>query len=124
MEFELDENLREVQQWTRDFVKANCAKAYIRELDDKREFPAELYQKIADAGFLQIGAPEEWGGTGPDILAQTIVCEELSRGMQGSAMTWFTTSCFGVQTIGAYGTDEQKKRLMPGILDGSIKFAL
>ena len=124
MDFELDEDLKGIQRWTREFVEKSAPREYIRKLDDAHEFPAELYKKIADAGFLAIGAPEEFGGTGPDIMSQVIVCEELSRGMQGSAMPWFTTSCFGVQSIGAYGTDDQKARLMPGILDGSIRFAL
>jgi len=124
MDFELGEDLDGIKEWTRDFVAKNAPREYVRQLDDAGEFPHELYQKMADAGFLAIGAPEEYGGTGPDILAQTVVCEELSRGMQGSAMSWFTTSCFGVQSIGAYGNEEQRARLMPGILDGSIRFAL
>lgn len=124
MDFELDEELRGIQEWTRDFIAKKAPREYIRQLDEAGEFPKELYQEMADAGFLAIGAPEEYGGTGPDIMAQVVVCEELSRGMQGSAMPWFGTSCFGVQSIGAYGTDEQKARLMPGILDGSIRFAL
>ena len=124
MNFELDEDLLSIQEWTREFVEKAAPKEYIRELDEAGVFPAELYKAMADAGFLTIGAPEEFGGTGPDIMAQTVVCEELSRGMQGSAMPWFGTSCFGVQSIGAYGSEEQKARLMPGILDGSIRFAL
>lgn len=124
MDFEFDEGLREVRQWAREFGERHCPKDYIRQLDDAHEFPEDLYQKMAAAGFMAIAAPEEFGGNGGDIMMQAIVCEELSRAMQGSAMPWFTTSCFGVQSVGVYGTDEQKQRIVPGICDGSIKFAI
>jgi len=124
VDFELDDDLKEVQQWTREFVDRVAPRPYVRALDEAGKFPFNLYKQMADAGFLAIGAPEEFGGNGPDILSQVIVCEEFSRGLQGSAMPWFTTSCFGVQSIGAYGTDAQKERLMPGILDGSIRFSI
>src|SRR5690606_27803316 len=39
-------------------------------------------------------------------------------------MSWFTTSCFGVQSVGAHGTEEQRQRLVPGMCDGSVKFSL
>ncbi|HVW43950.1 MAG TPA: acyl-CoA dehydrogenase family protein [Amycolatopsis sp.] len=124
MDFELGEELRSVRQWVRDFGERAAPREYIRRLDDAKEFPEELYQKMAEAGFMSIAAPEEFGGSGGDIMMQAVVCEELSRIMQGSAMGWFTTSCFGVQSVGAYGTDEQKKRLVPGMCDGSLKFAI
>jgi acyl-CoA dehydrogenase len=124
MDFELSDELKEVQQWTREFCAKNCPPDYIRKLDAAGEFPHELYQRMADAGFLAISAAEADGGAGGDIMTQAVVCEELSHGMQGTAMSWFTTSCFGAQSVGAYGTPEQRRRLVPGICDGSVKFSL
>jgi acyl-CoA dehydrogenase len=124
MDFELDEELRSVQQWAREFCERAAPREYVRKLDDARQFPYELYQKMADAGFMAIAAPEEYGGNGGGIMMQTVVCEQLSRALQGSAMPWFTTSCFGSQSVGVYGNDEQKQRLIPGICDGSVRFSL
>ncbi|HEY0560931.1 MAG: acyl-CoA dehydrogenase [Mycobacterium sp.] len=124
MDFEFDEELLSVQQWAREFGQRACPRDYIRKLDDEAKFPYELYQKMADAGFTAIAAPEEYGGNGGGIMMQTLVCEELSYAMQGIAMSWFTTSCFGVQSVGAHGTEEQKKRLVPGICDGSVRFSI
>lgn len=124
MDFELDEDLQEVQRWAADFCAKMCPPEYIRQLDNAGEFPHELYQRMADAGFTAIAADEQYGGSGSDIMMQTVVCEELSRGMQGSAMPWFTTSCFGAQSVGVHGTQEQRQRIVPGICDGSVKFSL
>jgi acyl-CoA dehydrogenase len=124
VDFEFDEELRTIQEWAREFGERACPRAYIRQLDDEAKFPYELYQKMADAGFTAISAPEEFGGNGGEIMMQTVVCEELSYAMQGIAMSWFTTSCFGIQSVGAHGTDDQKKRLIPGICDGSVRFSI
>lgn len=124
MDFELNEDLLEVRQWARDFCKKECPPDYIRQLDEAGEFPFELYQKLADAGFIGISAPEEYGGSGGDIMTQAVVCEELSYAMQGIAMPWVTASCFGVQSVGAYGTEDQKSRLVPGLCDGSVRFSI
>ncbi len=124
MDFGLGGDLEEIRTWARGFGEQYCSREYIRKLDEAAEFPEELYQRMAEAGFLSVAAPEEYGGSGGDILMQTVVCEELARAMQGSVIAWFTTSCFGAQSVGAYGTEEQKKRLVPGICDGSIKFAI
>jgi acyl-CoA dehydrogenase len=124
MDFELSQELLDVQQWARGFGEKECPREYIRQLDDEHRFPEDLYQKMAAAGFMAIAGPEEYGGSGGDILMQTVVCEELARAMQGSVMAWFTTSCFGVQSVGAYGTEDQKKRLVPAICEGKIKFSI
>jgi len=124
VDFELGEELEEVRRWVKGFTAEYCPREYIRELDDAAEFPEDLYQKMAKAGFMAITTPGEYGGTGGDIMMQTVVCEELSRAIQGSVIAWFTTSCFGAQSVGAYGTEEQKARLVPGICDGSIKFSI
>ncbi|MBW3664309.1 MAG: acyl-CoA/acyl-ACP dehydrogenase [Actinobacteria bacterium] len=124
MDFQMSEELESVRSWAREFGERHCPREYIRQLDDAAEFPEELYQKMAEAGFMAIAAPEEYGGSGGDIIMQTIVCEELARAMQGSVIAWFTTSCFGAQSVGAYGTEEQKSKLVPAICDGSTKFAI
>jgi acyl-CoA dehydrogenase len=124
MDFELSDELKTIKEWAHEFGKRECPPEYIRQLDEAREFPYELYKKMAAAGFLAMAAPEEYGGNGGDILTQAVVCEELSYAMQGIAMPWVTSACFGVQSVGAYGTEEQKKRIVPGICDGSIRFSI
>src|SRR5690606_18052252 len=86
-------------------------------------FPYELTRRIAEAGLNGIGIPEEDGGQGGDLIDQVIVCEELSRSLAGLAWAWGVTVWSGAKAVSTFGTDEQKKALLPSIAKGETRFA-
>jgi alkylation response protein AidB-like acyl-CoA dehydrogenase len=82
----------------------------------------ELWQEAGKLGYLGVAVPEEYGGGGGDIGDLAAVCEELAAA--GSPLLLMVVSPAIVGTIIAqYGTDEQKKRWLPGLADGTSTFA-
>jgi alkylation response protein AidB-like acyl-CoA dehydrogenase len=82
----------------------------------------ELWLEIGKNGYLGINIPEEYGGGGGGIGDIAAVCEELAA--QGCPLLMMVVSpaiCGTVIT--RYGTDEQKRRWLPGIADGTRTMA-
>ncbi|MCW2765712.1 MAG: acyl-CoA dehydrogenase domain protein [Nocardioides sp.] len=82
----------------------------------------DLWLEIGKNGYLGINIPEEYGGGGGGIGDIAAVCEELAA--QGCPLLMMVVSpaiCGTV--ISRYGTEEQKKRWLPGIADGSSTMA-
>jgi alkylation response protein AidB-like acyl-CoA dehydrogenase len=82
----------------------------------------ELWHKAAQLGFIGINTPERYGGGGAGITELAIVCEELATA--GSPLLLLVVSPAICATIIAQtGTEEQRRRYLPGMADGSIKMA-
>ncbi|MBZ5735966.1 acyl-CoA/acyl-ACP dehydrogenase [Nocardioides sp. TRM66260-LWL] len=78
----------------------------------------ELWLDIAQHGFLGVNVPEEYGGGGGGIGDVAAVCEELAA--QGCPLLLMVVSPAICGTIiSRYGTEEQKRRWLPGICDGT-----
>ena len=78
MSFDLGEDVNAlgdmVHRWAQERVKPMA-----QEIDQKNEFPAELWQEMGEPGLLGITVPEEFGGAGMSYLAHTIAVEEIAR---------------------------------------------
>ncbi len=82
----------------------------------------ELWAEAGRLGYLGVAVPEEFGGGGGDIGDLAAVCEELAAA--GSPLLLMVVSPAIVGTIIAqYGTEAQKKALLPGLADGTSTFA-
>src|ERR1700710_388000 len=82
----------------------------------------ELWQETGKLGFLGVNLPEEYGGGGAGMYELAIVMEEMSA--QGCGLLLMVVSpAINGTIISKFGTDEQKKRWIPGIADGSITMA-
>ena len=78
----------------------------------------DLWMEIAKNGYLGINIPEEYGGGGGGIGDIAAVCEELAA--QGCPLLLMVVSPAICGTIiNRYGTEEQKRRWLPGICDGT-----
>lgn len=124
MDFKLTDQQRMLKKAIADFVKKECPPEYTRKLDEEGRFPHEVWKKLAETGFLGVSIPEEYGGSGGDILDYMILIEELSRGSIAVAFAFFLTVCFGGKSIGLYGTEDQKKFFLPKLAAGECKFSL
>jgi alkylation response protein AidB-like acyl-CoA dehydrogenase len=89
------------------------------ELDEKGLFPADIMKQLATADLFRIFIPEEYDGTGGGVLDLCIVVEELSRACGGVAVSYAVVG-LGSFPILIAGTDEQKKRYLPGVAAGDI----
>ncbi|CAK7274167.1 hypothetical protein SEPCBS57363_006022 [Sporothrix epigloea] len=115
------EELRErVQEFTRREVTEEVAAA----ADKKNDFPAELWSKLGEAGFLGITADEDVGGLGLGYQAHCIVMEELSRASGSIALSYAAHSQLCVNQIQLHGTPEQKAKYLPKLTAGQWVGAL
>src|SRR5579885_2580085 len=109
----------------RESVAKLCAQfddRYWLKKDKEGGFPAEFYKAMADAGWLGIAMPEEYGGSGLGIteaalLMQTVA--ESGAALQGASAIHL--NIFGPNPIVVFGTEEQKKRILPDIIKGKVK---
>lgn len=85
----------------------------------KREFPRDIFEKIADKGYTGAGIPKEYGGLGLGATGACIGAEALNR-MPGPGRGFVGNMLGGLRQIVEFGTEEQKKRFLPKIAKGEI----
>ena len=65
----------------RDFVRRDCSKEALLDMDTTdRGYSEEVWQKLADIGWLGMLVPESYGGSGNTLTDAAVVYEELGRG--------------------------------------------
>jgi len=83
----------------------------------------ELWREAGELGFIGVNLPEEYGGGGAGMYELSLVMEELSTAGCPLLMMVVSPAINGT-IIAKFGTDEQRKRWVPGIADGSITMAI
>jgi acyl-CoA dehydrogenase len=96
---------------------------HVNEWEEKRVVPREAWEKMGAAGYLCPWLPEEYGGSGGDFLFSVIVNEELAR---AGAVGFFAPLHSDIVAPYLYhlGTEEQKKRWLPGCARGTCILAV
>jgi alkylation response protein AidB-like acyl-CoA dehydrogenase len=85
----------------------------------KREFPWDIFEKIAEKKYTGAGIPKEYGGLGLGATGACIAAEALNR-MPGVGRAFVGNMLGGLRQIIEYGTEEQKRRFLPRIANGEI----
>ncbi len=93
----------------------------ITTLTEKAERRKEWEQQLAAHKWSCIGWPEEWGGRAATLAQQVIFAEEYARAGVPGRVNHIGVELAG-PTLLAFGTDEQKKRFLPGIAAGQTIF--
>jgi isovaleryl-CoA dehydrogenase len=123
LDFGLDDELNmlrdQVNAFARDEIAPRAA-----EIDEKNEFPADLWQKFGDMGLLGITVPDEDGGSGMGYLAHCIAMEEISRASASVGLSYGAHSNLCVNQLKINGNAEQKARYLPGLISGEHVGAL
>jgi acyl-CoA dehydrogenase len=125
MDFSLTEEQEDFVAFVHDWVEREAPKSAALEWEKhEHEFPHELFDKMAAAGFHGIGIPEEYGGQGGDIVTQMLLARGLARSLAGLTWVWGITSFAGGKSVGLYGNDAQRKEHLPKIAAGQEKWAI
>ena len=121
----MDFSLTQEQQQIRDSIRKLCAPfddAYWLAKDRSGDFPHELHAALAEAGWLGIAMPEEHGGAGLGITEAVMMMQTIAE--SGAAMSGASAvhmNIFGLQPVIVFGTDEQKRRMLPPLIAGKDK---
>jgi acyl-CoA dehydrogenase len=87
--------------------------------DQSGDFPFDFHKALADAGWLGIAMPTEYGGAGLGITEATIMMRTISgsgAGLSGASAVHM--NIFGLHPVVVFGSDEQKKRWLPPLIAG------
>jgi alkylation response protein AidB-like acyl-CoA dehydrogenase len=117
MNFELGAHQREVKDRAARFADRKVA-PYAAELDREDRVPLETLRDMAEAGFMGVCVPEEYGGAGSDFLSYCLLIEEISRADAGVGVTLAVHTSAGTLPILMFGTEEQKRRWIPPLVRG------
>jgi acyl-CoA dehydrogenase len=88
--------------------------------DQSGDFPFDFHKALADAGWLGIAMPTEYGGAGLGITEATIMMRTISgsgAGLSGASAVHM--NIFGLHPVVVFGSDEQKKRWLPPLIAGN-----
>jgi alkylation response protein AidB-like acyl-CoA dehydrogenase len=122
MDFALNEQQEMLKTMARDFLSKEYPEKLLREMaSDERGYTPELWSKMAEMNWMGLAIPEEYGGVG-DFLDLNVVLEEMGRVCLISP--FFSTVVLGASAIIEAGSNDQKQRLLPSIVEGKLIVAL
>ena len=116
MDFELPEELAEVQKLARDFSEKEIAPSAAKD-DKEHTFRRDLVAKMGSLGFFGCLIPEEYGGNGLGFLAHALISEEIAR-IHSAIRVYLNMQAGPAVTLFEFGNEEQKKKYIPGLLSG------
>ena len=96
--------------------------AYWQTKDKAAAFPEDFYRAVADGGWLGIAMPEAFGGAGLGIGEAAVMMRAIAEsgaGMSGASSVHM--NIFGLQPVVVFGTEEQKARMLPPLIQGRDK---
>ena len=121
----MDFALSSEQQAIRDAVLAICRRfddAYWLKRDREGGFPHDFHAAFAAEGWLGICIPEDYGGSGLGVTEAAIMMRTIAEsgaGMSGASAVHINV--FGLNPVVVFGTEEQKRRMLPGMIEGREK---
>ena len=108
-----------IQKTAHDFVN-NEFKPVINEHYEQGTFPIEIATKLGELGFMGSSLPEEGGGSGVSGVAYGLILHELEKGDSGLRSFASVQGSLVMYPIHSYGSDEQKKKWLPGLGSGEL----
>ncbi|MBY0122317.1 acyl-CoA dehydrogenase [Bacillus sp. S/N-304-OC-R1] len=117
MNFDLTAEQEMILKTIREFADEEVAPGAL-ERDQTKQFPIDIFKKMADLGLMGLPFPEEYGGAGADTISFAIVTEELSRACASTGITYSAHISLGGAPLYLFGTEEQKQKYLVPICTG------
>lgn len=113
--YELPEDVKMLQELAMDFTRREImprAEYY----DRNDEWPWDIFHKARQVGLVNLNIPEEYGGMGATALEECVIAESMAYGCSGIQTALMLNQLATLPLLIA-GTDEQKRRYLPWIID-------
>jgi acyl-CoA dehydrogenase len=118
MDFSISEDHRAIRDGVSAVVRSFDDEYWLAR-DDDGEFPRAFHRAMADAGWLGITMPPEYGGAGLGVTEAVIMLHEVaSHGGGMAAASTVHINLFGPHPIVVFGTPEQRQRWLPRLVEG------
>jgi isovaleryl-CoA dehydrogenase len=115
--FDLGETVDMLRQTVQAFAQNEIAPRAM-EADQRAEFPHDLWRKFGALGLLGITAEEEYGGTDMGYVAHVVAMEEISRASAAVGLSYGAHSNLCINQLSRNGSDAQKRRYLPKLING------
>ena len=117
LDFTLTSEQKLFQKTIHEFAEKEI-KPLAKKIDKEEYFPWELYKKMGKMGIMGMTVPKKYGGAGIDKISYMIALEEISRVCGSTGITVEAHNSLGVGHIYERGTEEQRKKYLPKLLNG------
>jgi alkylation response protein AidB-like acyl-CoA dehydrogenase len=117
MNYDLTSEQEMIKRTIREFAEEEVAPGAI-ERDRNKQFPLEIFKKLAEMGIMGLPFSEEYGGAGADTISFAIVTEYLSRACASTGITYSAHISLGGAPLSLFGTEEQKHKYLTPICTG------
>ena len=123
----MDLGLTEIQQMlknsAREFLSQEYPLTLVREMEENHQGDTdELWRQLVALGWTGLVFPEQYGGTGGELIDLAVLLEEMGRSLLPGP--FFSTVVLGGLTVLDAGSDAQKRDILPRICDGTLKMTL
>lgn len=118
MNFDYSDTTREIRSAVADLCK-NFGPEYWQNCEATEKYPEEFVSAMSQAGWLAALIPEEYGGSGLSLLDGCVILEEVNRSGGNGASCH--AQMYTMAAILNHGSEEQKRKYLPRIADGSLR---
>ncbi len=123
LNFDLGESIALLRETVRRFAEEELAPIAAR-VDRENQAPRDIWPKLGELGLLGITVDEEYGGSDLGYLAHVIAMEEISRASAAIGLSYGAHSNLCVNQLAKHGTQAQKHKYLPGLINGKHVGAL
>ena len=122
-DFGLGEEIELLRDTVRSFAEDRIAPRAAA-IDERNEFPRDLWPQLGELGLLGVTTEDEYGGAGLGYLEHVIAMEEISRASASVGLSYGAHSNLCVNQLRRWGSAEQKARFLPALVSGDHVGAL
>ncbi len=123
MDYDLSEEQKLIKDTAHKFLAKTCPSEYVREMaEDKKGFTQEIWDEMADMGWMSLLIPEDYGGYGGKFLDLAVLLSEM--GYYRLPGPFFSTAVLGGLTLMEAANDAQKAEFLPDLASGKRIFTL
>ena len=119
MDFQLSPDVLEMKKSIRDFID-NTVDPIADQIEKEDRIPAHIMKMTKEIGLFGLSIPEQYGGSGLDMVGKCGIYEEIGRTSNGYTTVIGAHTGIGSVGIVEMGTEEQKRKYLPGMASGDI----
>lgn len=120
---DFNEEQRMVKQMVEDFIQQEIMPNLDKIEKQEDNIASKLLNKMAELGLLGSHMPETYGGMEMDTNTNTLICDVMGGSSGSFTVSFAAHTGIGMLPILYYGSEEQKEKWLPGLINGELKAA-
>tara|TARA_B100000029_G_scaffold516742_1_gene633534 strand:- start:3850 stop:5016 length:1167 start_codon:yes stop_codon:yes gene_type:complete len=122
-QFSEPEHISMLRNTLRQFIDKEMPRDKVNQWDKDDYFPKDVFKRLCDLGVTSLTVPEEYGGSGRDMLGTIATIEELCTRSLGIASGYIFCACYAGLNLSEVASEKQKKQLLPKVAKGELLFS-